>query len=61
MRLLQKNSDVDASIGSVKHEAQEAVYTLTGQKVLEVSADDNLLEHLPAGIYIKGNQKILVK
>ena len=61
VRLLQKNSDVDASIGSVKHEAQEAVYTLTGQKVLEVSADDNLLEHLPAGIYIKGNQKILVK
>ena len=60
VRLLQKNSDT--SVGSVmREEEHEAVYTLTGQKVLEVSADDKLPEHLPAGIYIKGNQKILVK
>ena len=45
----------------MREEEHEAVYTLTGQKVLEVSADDKLPEHLPAGIYIKGNQKILVK
>ena len=58
--MLQKNSDT--SVGSVMcEEEHEAVYTLTGQKVLEVSADDKLPEHLPAGIYIKGNQKILVK
>ena len=60
VRLLQKNSDT--SVGSVMcEEEHEAVYTLTGQKVLEVSADDKLPEHLPAGIYIKGNQKIFVK
>ena len=60
VRLLQKNSDT--SVGSVmREEEHEAVYTLTGQKVLEVSADDKLPEHLPAGVYIKGNQKILVK
>ena len=61
VRLLQKKSDVDTGIGSVMYEAQEAVYTLTGQKILEVSADDKLSEHLPAGVYIKGNQKVLVK
>ena len=61
MRLLQKKSDVDTGIGSVMYEAQEAVYTLTGQKILEVSAADKLSEHLPAGVYIKGNQKVLVK
>lgn len=60
VRLLQKNSDT--SVGSVMcEEEHEAVYTLTGQKVLEMSADDKLPEHLPAGIYIKGNQKIFVK
>ena len=61
VRLLQKKSDVNTGIGSVMYEAQEAVYTLTGQKVLDVSADDKLTEHLPAGVYIKGNQKVLVK
>ena len=60
VRLLQKSPDT--SVGSVMcEEEREAIYTLTGQKVLEVSADDKLPEHLPAGVYIKGNQKILVK
>ena len=60
VRLLQKSPDT--SVGSVMcEEEREAIYTLTGQKELEVSADDKLPEHLPAGVYIKGNQKILVK
>ena len=60
VRLLQKNSDVDTNISSMMHETQEVVYNLTGQKVSEM-AGDKLPEHLPAGVYIKGNQKILVK
>ena len=61
VRLLQKNSDVDMSICPMEQEAaQEGLYTLTGQKVLEV-VDGKFSEHLPSGVYIKGNQKILVK
>ena len=62
VRLLQKMSDVDMNICPMEPEvAPKGLYTLTGQKVFEVSADDKLPEHLPAGVYIKGNQKILVK
>ena len=61
VRLLQKEPDVDTSLYPMEQEAaQEGLYTLTGQKVLE-AADNKLPEHLPAGVYIKGNQKILVK
>ena len=61
VRLLQKEPDVDTSLCPMEQKAaQEGLYTLTGQKVLEV-IDDKLPEHLPAGVYIKGNQKILVK
>ena len=61
VRLLQKEPDVDTSLYPMEQEAsQEGLYTLTGQKMLEV-IDDKLPEHLPAGVYIKGNQKILVK
>jgi hypothetical protein len=62
VRLLQKMSDVDMNICPMEPGvAPKGLYTLTGQKVFEVSADDKLPEHLPAGVYIKGNKKILVK
>ena len=62
VRLLRKGGGLDSGIDEItRKEEQPSLYTLTGQRVAIEVAEDETPEHLPAGVYIKGDKKIIVK